>query len=268
MGLFRVPSADPLYTSSTSYGTNANPLVGGSHYRSSTEELKSLRESQEVYDALLALELQYAQEMAAIKQSEEAKTLAESTEITDTEEITTLEETENIEEASSEANPEEISSTKEQTSTNPIENTFQNPLTSLIQETKPSQIENNILNNRINVVSNPYENNTLQLSGSNASIDYENSINFASVTADYKLQFSEEGKTALKDLQNLTSKEKILQRDLSKVVDGMIPVSAATLFDFATPMNPNNNQPKIIDRFVKSLQKLTNSRSYGEEGNG
>lgn len=264
MGLFSVPSADPLYTSSTSYGTNANPLVGGPYYHSSAEELQKI---------------QYNNKMAELQQSQALDELDNGDSVDEYEDLDLID-LESIDELYQAYENEAVSETVITENTDLFtEVDIISPKTSTenivfsgspFRETDQVRFEANQpdIFNQQNYFSNPVNNALVQLSGANTSVSYENAINFASVNANYQVQFSEEGQKAIKDLQNIAAKNEWLKRDLSEIVDGMIPLSAATLFDFASPLNYNATQPRLLDRFVKALQKLTNSRSYGEEAGG
>lgn len=258
MGMFRVPSSDPLASSNTAYGTNANAEVGGYRYISSADFLELMK----MIDGLKV------DTEKTVKNEEMSQAIDIAIETDEIENLRLFEDTFNVNETEkffeqtsieNELLEIEDQETLNLSSVNNLINSQALQQITNLPETNPIEDRSSDLQEKF------YYQNRLFLSGSNSSLDFEGSEKFAAVNAGYNVAFSEGGSEMLKSLNNIAALEHRKKLDLSRQVDGMIPVSAATLFDFSSITESRIANQSLIKRMVSSLEKLTNSRSYGQD---
>lgn len=232
-GAYMVPSATVLSPSTTAYGTNANPITGGPAYVDSAQVL--------------------AQNMAA-----NASAAATKTNVTTTSNAAT---TQNAIESSS-----VIQQTIQQIATQTPGSRFNSNNNIFTTSAQPTNTFSNTSTTSNIRTQSPVFENALAITGRNATVNAETAANFAAVNANFNIKMSQQGAQALQALQNSATIAAMQGSFITARMDGMIPVSAATLSDFSSTTSSTSSNSKIFDNITETFNHIMGGGGHGGGG--
>lgn len=107
----------------------------------------------------------------------------------------------------------------------------------------------------------------MELTGRNAQISGQTAADFASVNANLNIQYSQQTNQALIALQNAaTAAAMNRSANVTGRMDGMIPVSAATISDFSSTTPSAASHIKVFDNITETFNRLMDGGGHGGGG--
>jgi hypothetical protein len=231
-GTVRNISPSPLAPSNTSYGTNANPALGGPTYISSAQVLaqQNAISTSNVVTTKNSVEsgTQLQQALSTIAEQTPAPRFKSQTGIFSTEQTSNVQ-TQQTGRQSKEFSPVNIFSNVRTTS--------------------------------------PIVEGGLALTGRNAGINAEGATNMAAVNARFNVQYSDAGSKALQGLHALAAQAAM--GNVVATMDGKIPVTSALVNDFSLIEHTGtrgNRDVKIFDNITETFNRMLDGGGHGGGG--
>ena len=221
------PSASALSPSSTAYGTNANPSVGGPAYTSSA--------------AVLAQNAVTTSNVVTT-----SNTVASGTELQNA--INTIAQQSSSPRFTSNKNVFTTSTTPAQTQQGNA-NTF-----SPVKTYTPSTTSSAIFESKV------------AITGQNANISAQNAANLAGVNASFNVKVSQQAAQAIQALQIAAASAAAQATNITGRMDGMIPVAAATLSDFSATTSSTASNLKVFDNITETFNHILGGGGHGGGG--
>jgi hypothetical protein len=241
-GAVYIPSLNPLSPTNTAFGTNASNLIGGPEFLSSADILQLIEE--EGATSILA---------QARIEAEEATTTQEAEEVTTTEEV----QPRPLEEVQPQQRPEEIEGGGALISLEPTET---RPLFGMAAERaqQARQAERGF-------AAGAGEIPQVSVTGPEATLPLAETAALAAVRTGFGVAVSEQAETTLSELNRVSANNYYSVLNPFYRMDGMIPLSAATLADFSGPYDFNNSMPfkRDSNQEVDRVQDANSKRRYG-----
>lgn len=228
MGMFRVPSANPLTPSSTASGTNANPALDGPYVSSAQIlEARAAINSSNVVNTSNAIESGKGLQQAL-------NVIAEQT-------------------------PAPRFSTTDGIFTTKIGPATQESNSVNVQPFSPISTTSNIR------TSSPIIDDRLSLTGRNAGISGENAANFASVNANFNVQYSPTGAQAIQSLNNAAAQALLYNASAHKM-DGMIPMPPSLPNDFNSNSVTNASRLNVFNNVTEAFNNIMSGGGHAGTG--